>query len=213
MGIRERKKERTREAIEREALRLFAEHGYTETTISEIAEAAEIGRRTFFSYFPSKEAVVLADLAEFIDDFEAAMEARDPDQDFVAALREWISCRADVEADAHDEQHIARKAARRRLIEGSDELQARERQLLSRAERIVAIQVAAELGDDPGALRPRFVGAALTATVGALSQTDDDSSADHTAKSMDGLDDVLAFIEAGLEALRARRAAATSTNA
>lgn len=61
MGLRERKKIKTRQAIRREAYRLFREHGYDATTVDQIAEAAEISPSTFFRYFPSKEDVVLTD--------------------------------------------------------------------------------------------------------------------------------------------------------
>ena len=60
-GLRERKKQKTRESIQRTALRLFEKQGYDETTIEEIAAAAEISPSTFFNYFPTKEDVVLYD--------------------------------------------------------------------------------------------------------------------------------------------------------
>src|SRR5260370_6903891 len=60
-GLRERKKLKTKEAIEREAVRLFQERGYAETTIEQIAAAAEISPSTFVNDFPTKEDVVLFD--------------------------------------------------------------------------------------------------------------------------------------------------------
>src|SRR5260370_524972 len=58
-GLRERKKLKTKEAIQREALRLFAAQGYAETTIEQIAAAAESSPSTFFNYFPTKQDAVL----------------------------------------------------------------------------------------------------------------------------------------------------------
>lgn len=59
--LRERKKQKTRESIQREAMRLFGEQGYEETTVEQIAAAVEISPSTFFNYFPTKEDVVLYD--------------------------------------------------------------------------------------------------------------------------------------------------------
>ena len=60
-GLRERKKQKTRESIQRTALRLFEKQGYEQTTIEQIAAAVEISPSTFFNYFPTKEDVVLFD--------------------------------------------------------------------------------------------------------------------------------------------------------
>jgi AcrR family transcriptional regulator len=59
-GRRERRRAETRERIFRAALRLFAERGFTATTIEDITEAADVGKGTFFNYFPSKEHALAA---------------------------------------------------------------------------------------------------------------------------------------------------------
>jgi AcrR family transcriptional regulator len=61
LGLRERKKNRTRDTIRREACRLIEQNGYANTTIDQIAEAADVAPRTFFRYFPTKESALMAD--------------------------------------------------------------------------------------------------------------------------------------------------------
>jgi AcrR family transcriptional regulator len=84
-GLRERKKARTRAAIREHALRLFRAQGYDETTVEQIAEAAEVSPSTFFRYFPTKEDVVLQDDMELLwmDVFLAQPAEMGP----IAALR------------------------------------------------------------------------------------------------------------------------------
>ena len=79
LGLRERKKLKTKEAIQREALRLFQEQGYDETTIEQIAAAAEISPSTFFNYFPTKEDVVLFDRYDpMLESFIASLPKDEP---------------------------------------------------------------------------------------------------------------------------------------
>ena len=85
LGLRERKKAKTRAAIQRHALRLFREKGYVATTVEQIAEAAEVSPSTFFRYFPSKEDVVLYDPTDL--PMFAAFEAQPPEVSPIRAIR------------------------------------------------------------------------------------------------------------------------------
>jgi AcrR family transcriptional regulator len=87
-GLRERKKVRTRSAIQHHALRLFREQGYEATTVTQIVEAAEVSESTFFRYFGSKEAVVLED--DFDDDLFALFRAQPPELHPIQAMRRAV---------------------------------------------------------------------------------------------------------------------------
>jgi AcrR family transcriptional regulator len=104
-GLRERKKAKLRRAIQDASLRLFAAHGYEQTTVEEIAEAAETSTSTFYRYFPSKEDVVLND--EVDDAIEAAFASRPIDESLVESFRAVAGVVIGI-ADSDQEFHIAR---------------------------------------------------------------------------------------------------------
>src|SRR5215813_6820235 len=100
-GLRERKKAKTRAAIQQHALRLFQEQGYEATTIEQIAEAAEISPSTFFRYFPTKEDVVLYDAFDplLFAAFEAQPAELSPVQAMRSALRQLFADLPPAEAE------------------------------------------------------------------------------------------------------------------
>ncbi|TDE21345.1 TetR family transcriptional regulator [Actinomadura sp. 6K520] len=87
LPLRERKKLRTRRALVDTALELFTDRGFDETAIEDLVDEVEISRRTFFRYFPSKEAVAVAAEADLWDAYIAEFSRTDPQGPVVEALR------------------------------------------------------------------------------------------------------------------------------
>ena len=85
--LRTRKKLRTRVALATAALELFEERGFDETTVDEIAAAADVSRRTFFRYFETKEDVFLVDPAGKLQIIEDELSRRDDGESTLAAIR------------------------------------------------------------------------------------------------------------------------------
>jgi AcrR family transcriptional regulator len=102
-GLRQRKKEQTRLRIAEVALRLFAERGYDAVTVNEIAEAADVAKVTLFSYFPTKDCLVLDGIG---DDPAGIVAARRPGQSPLDALREHYRAVAAQGADGVDVQRL-----------------------------------------------------------------------------------------------------------
>ncbi|MEV6480716.1 TetR family transcriptional regulator [Streptomyces sp. NPDC051576] len=87
-GLRERKKERTRNLIAHEALRLFREKGFDEVSVVEVAAAAEVSKATLFRYFPTKEDLVLHRFADHLGEAARVVRERPPGLTPTAALRD-----------------------------------------------------------------------------------------------------------------------------
>src|ERR1700748_3754474 len=89
-GLRERKRQQTRERLTRMAMALFRERGFEATTLDDIAAAADISRRSFFHYFASKEDVIFAWHAETTAALVAAVAARPADESMLTAAENAI---------------------------------------------------------------------------------------------------------------------------
>ncbi|RVX38348.1 TetR family transcriptional regulator [Nonomuraea polychroma] len=90
LGRRERKKQATRQALIAAAVRLFEERGYEQTTVAEIAEAADVSTRTFFLHFPAKEDVLLANTEVRVDLGLRAIERRRPGEAAAEVLAQAV---------------------------------------------------------------------------------------------------------------------------
>ncbi|MGW3849805.1 TetR/AcrR family transcriptional regulator [Streptomyces fagopyri] len=87
-GLRERKKQRTHAAISDAAIALFLEHGFNQVSVAQVAEAAEVSKRTVFAYFPAKEDLVVHRLADHETEIARVVRARPSGIDPLTALRE-----------------------------------------------------------------------------------------------------------------------------
>src|SRR5271170_3369100 len=89
-GRRERRTAETREGLFRAALDLFARKGFTETTVEDITESADVGKGTFFNYFPSKDHILLAfgemQLAKLESAVDEARNTGEPMPQFLRSL-------------------------------------------------------------------------------------------------------------------------------
>jgi AcrR family transcriptional regulator len=162
LGLRERKKLKTREAIRTEAMRLFVEQGYAETSIEQIAEAADVSPSTFFRYFPSKERVVLAD---DVDPLMLAAVARQPaGMQPLAVLRNAI---IETMAELSDTDR-ARESDRHGLVYSVPELRAALFDEMNRNVDLIASGLAARIGRRPDDFEVRVFAGAVTGAIFAI---------------------------------------------
>jgi AcrR family transcriptional regulator len=137
VGLREQKKQETREAIADAALRLFVERGFDAVTVAEIAEAARVSEKTVFNYFPTKEDLFF----DHADEREAALleslRERKPGESMLSALRRTA-------AASCERMGTAEFAGFARLIDQSAALQNKERQMFARFTQAVADELIRE---------------------------------------------------------------------
>ncbi|TDD65662.1 TetR/AcrR family transcriptional regulator [Actinomadura rubrisoli] len=160
-GLRERKKERTRQALADAAITLFSTKGYDETTIADLAELADVSPRTFFSYFASKEEVLFADPPLRIEVFGAVLAQPEPGEHpaqlLVRAFRSVLASGADLMGD-----HAKKRAA---LIIRTPALQVGALRKVLEGQREIAAALQASYPDE---LDPVTASALVGSLVGAL---------------------------------------------
>jgi AcrR family transcriptional regulator len=200
-GLRERKKQRTREAIARAAHELFAERGYHATTLPDIAEAADVSTRTIFAYFPSKEDILFSDFAMMKDALAQALADRPEGEDALETVRKFILSTHEVEKSELDEQlHLC--------VLSDETLRTHLRARIAQLEELIAPAIAKDLDAPLNDPRPQVVAASLTAAFNVLSEQGAGPGAKpKTAADMAAaIDPVITFLRGGLDALKEPRA-------
>ena len=184
LGLRERKKIKTRQAIRRAAFRLIDENGYATTTVEQIAEAAEVSPSTFFRYFPSKESLLLADDLDPL--ILAALDAQPPDLPPTQAIRRaYAAAMAQLPAD-----QLEFESTRQRLMFSIPELKAAMYDEYYRTVNVMSELVGRRIGRPATDFEVRgFVGALAGAMMAAF---------DNAPQTAETIYRALDFVEAGM---------------
>jgi AcrR family transcriptional regulator len=155
VGLRERKKQRTRQAIVEAATRLFAEQGYADTTLAEVAEEAEVALSTIFNYFPGKLDIVFAMLDALIDSAQARIVERPDGETASHAVLAWVR---DVLPDL-EKPYTETIRRSDEIIRSDPDLVAAERLRGALLEDEIALGFARDLGEEPPGVRSRMMAA------------------------------------------------------
>ena len=162
-GLRERKKQETRQAISDIATVLFAERGFDAVTIAQVAEAAGVAKMTVTNYFPRKEDLVFDRAGGIVSSLAGAVATRAPGESLLAAIRRHY---ADAVARADPTLGLSSPAFAA-MIEGSPVLTGRGLEIQAQRERALGDAIAAETGADT--VEQRVVAAQLSAVHQVLS--------------------------------------------
>ena len=159
LGRRARKKLATREALRVAALELLADRDFASVTVEEICERADVAPSTFFRHFPTKEDVVLADLADRGEDVIAAVDSIPlgvaPGEFVVMAAATWAASRLPAERLRAEAQLLIREPA----------LQAYTTKFFSAWEPPLAERLANRFGYAANDLEPTLGAACLLSTI------------------------------------------------
>ena len=188
-GLRERKKARTKAAIQDAALRLFGEQGYENTTVEQIADAAEVSPSTFFRYFGSKEDVVLYDALDpiLIGAFRAQPPEMSPVQAMRAAMKQVF--------DGLGQSYIEEMSVRGRLVYQVPELREAMVNDMIRTSTLFAQEIARRVGRPPDDFEVRvFTGAIMGALLAGLLPAMLEEHPDY----MKSVEPVFDFLEKGM---------------
>ena len=159
-GLRERKKQQTRQLIAETARRLFLERGFDSVTVADVAREADVAIGTVFNYFPTKEDLVYGRFETFEQQLLGAIRERPRGETVLAAFRSFILEARGLLA-AKDEAAAQELVAVTRMITASPALLAREQQILARYTDALAQLIADETRAAAGDVRPYVVANAL----------------------------------------------------
>jgi AcrR family transcriptional regulator len=201
LGLRERKKRQTRQAIAEAAKRLFLERGFEQVSVAEVARAADVSEQTVFNYFPTKEDLVYERMDTFEAELLRAVRERPESETPLHAFAGFILDRSDSAMGGDGRRRVAELT---RLVTASPSLMARERQIVAKYTDALATLLAEETGAGPDDIEPRLAAEAMMAFHRSLVDfarqraRSRKSSADLAAEVREAGERALAFLESGL---------------
>jgi AcrR family transcriptional regulator len=158
-GARELRKQRTRRALLDAAEELFAQRGYEDVTVAEIAAAAGVSVKTLFQYFRSKEDLLFADQNRMRDEIVTALRDRGRELSPLEALTEWLLQEVAIDDTAEGVERYHRS------IGTSQAVASRLRRLWEDYEDGIARELADEANEAVPSPRTRLIAAQLTAMI------------------------------------------------
>jgi AcrR family transcriptional regulator len=164
-GLREQKKQRTRQQIFEAARALFERKGFDAVRVAEVARAADVSEVTVFNYFPTKEDLFYGGMLFFEEELIESVRSRPKGEGAVKAFRRRLLAGADRLATSASTAAILKAA---QLVSASPSLVAREREIVERYTVRLAELLAAETRSDPSDVEPVAAAWALMATHRAL---------------------------------------------
>jgi AcrR family transcriptional regulator len=204
----ERRKRRTRQAIQTAALELFAERGYRETTINDIAERADVAPRTVTVHFPAKEELLFDAEPFTLDGLSKCLSGRGPHESALEALRDWMATtmtQAETSGSELDGRFWERRALRAHIINTEPELRGRARASYYPFERVLADAIGEDLGQPGNTLIPRLAALSAVAGLRELYESDEAqtlAAPPSAAELLKLVDQVIGFARSGLEGAR-----------
>jgi AcrR family transcriptional regulator len=168
-GLRERKKEHTRQLLADTARRLFAERGFDAVTVVDVARAADVAPATVFNYFPTKEDLFYSGLEAFEEELLTAIHERATGESVLAAFGRFVLQERGL-LSAKEPERVERLAGIVRVISESPALLAREQQIFADYTASLAALLAEETSTRPGSVEPWVVANALIGVHRALVQ-------------------------------------------
>jgi AcrR family transcriptional regulator len=166
-GLRERKKQRTREAIAEAAWRLFAERGFDHVPVAEVAREADVSEATVFNYFPTKEDLVFHRMEAFEQELLKAIRDRDRGESIVQAFARFVlKPRGFLGSDDPEARERLHTVAR--VMTSSHALMTRQREIFESYTSSLAALIAHELGTASDDVEPWVVANALIGVHRAL---------------------------------------------